>query len=392
MDAASFIGGDESFAAVAAALRQHSEAILASWEELARREMPGVLDRLNSPDARDHLPQILTVIADALERSGPARADALEEVAPAQGHSRFRQRFHMSEALTEDRLFRRAILEHLAPTGLSPRDQVALNAAIDVAMQHGLITLYQHQREQLRSAVESELRYLSFLSHELGNSLNAVRLTLAVLGKRLAAVPGLTGEAAQVNRAQAAVSEALSGTRQLLEHERLSKADVKAEALPVRLQEFASGVVRQFSAESEAKGVRLAVEVDPHAVVRTDPTLASIVLRNFAGNAVKYSTGGTVRITSEWRPGAGAAEGRWALAVSDEGPGIPPQFRENIFEAFRRGEARAGEGVGLGLTIAAQAAKLLRADIAVESEVGKGSTFFLIFPEGAGGVGDSAPP
>ena len=81
--------------------------------------------------------------------------------------------------------------------------------------------------------------------------------------------------------------------------------------------------------------------------------------------------------------------GGWVLSVSDEGPGIAPEHLRNIFEAFRRGEMHGQSGVGLGLAIASRAAKLLGAELTVESKLGVGSTFRLAFPPaavvGAGG-------
>lgn len=78
--------------------------------------------------------------------------------------------------------------------------------------------------------------------------------------------------------------------------------------------------------------------------------------------------------------GADARAGRWVLSVSDEGPGIRPEHAERIFQAFRRGEAHGQEGVGLGLAIAAQAAKLLEAELSVTSTPGQGTTFRLALP------------
>jgi signal transduction histidine kinase len=69
------------------------------------------------------------------------------------------------------------------------------------------------------------------------------------------------------------------------------------------------------------------------------------------------------------------------LWVSDEGPGIAPEQMGHIFEAFRRGEIYGQQGVGLGLAIASQAAKLLDAILSVESRLGVGTTFRLTLPQ-----------
>ncbi len=70
----------------------------------------------------------------------------------------------------------------------------------------------------------------------------------------------------------------------------------------------------------------------------------------------------------------------WVLSISDEGPGIAPENLSNLFDAFKRGETHGKPGVGLGLTIAAQAARLLGGELAVESKLNVGSTFRLMLP------------
>ena len=122
-----------------------------------------------------------------------------------------------------------------------------------------------------------------------------------------------------------------------------------------------------------AKGTRLIVEIPPGTVVQTDGQLLSLILQNLVGNGVKYSNGGTVRVSLNgdappWHP---------ALCVSDDGPGIAPDRIANIFNLFSRGDVHGQQGLGLGLAIASQAANLLGAELTVESQVGIGSTFRL---------------
>jgi len=92
---------------------------------------------------------------------------------------------------------------------------------------------------------------------------------------------------------------------------------------------------------------------------------------------VKYSSGGAVRVGFD----GGADVDCPVLWVSDEGPGIAPEHIEHVFEMYKRGTAHGKKGLGLGLAIASQAAKLLGAGLTVESQVGVGSTFRLALPE-----------
>ena len=105
------------------------------------------------------------------------------------------------------------------------------------------------------------------------------------------------------------------------------------------------------------------------------------VLVNLVGNALKFTpAGGEVRITTE------ADSGYVKTSVIDTGPGIPPEWRERIFEKFGQVAAREEHGhhsTGLGLTFCKLAVEAHGGTIGVDSEVGKGSTFWFSVPTAA---------
>jgi signal transduction histidine kinase len=175
----------------------------------------------------------------------------------------------------------------------------------------------------------------------------------------------------------------MGGMGRLLQAERLRHQKVEPKVGPVNLHDLSWDVAGQFAQQAQQKGVTLAVEVAKEAVVSSDAELVRLVLQNLIANAVKYSTRGTVRVRAEQVEDGRA--GGWGLSVSDEGPGITPEHLEHIFEAFRRGEMHGQSGVGLGLAIAARAAKLLNAELTVESKPGVGSRFRLALPVDGGG-------
>jgi two-component system, sensor histidine kinase len=107
----------------------------------------------------------------------------------------------------------------------------------------------------------------------------------------------------------------------------------------------------------------------------TDEAMLLSILRNFLGNAVKYTRKGTVRLCAER-----VREGALRISVSDTGPGIPASKRDAIFEQLVRLDPSAAEGVGLGLSLVKRNAVLLGLSIVVESELGKGSTFAVDVP------------
>ena len=101
------------------------------------------------------------------------------------------------------------------------------------------------------------------------------------------------------------------------------------------------------------------------------------VLLNLVANAIKFTDSGEVRIAAR------AANGHFALSVSDTGPGIPAEECERIFEKFRQVDSsntRAKGGTGLGLAIARKIVEMHGGRIWVESTLGQGSTFRLELP------------
>jgi signal transduction histidine kinase len=125
----------------------------------------------------------------------------------------------------------------------------------------------------------------------------------------------------------------------------------------------------------------LVVDLAPDArLVDADPEKVRQILVNLVSNAIKYSpSGGEVAIVAR----RDEASGRVAVAVSDQGIGIPADQLELIFDRFQRVNAaatRAIRGTGLGLYIVRQLIELHGGAIGVESEVGRGSTFHFTLP------------
>ncbi len=132
-------------------------------------------------------------------------------------------------------------------------------------------------------------------------------------------------------------------------------------------------------AKAAKKGVSLSLDLsDELPAVNIDPQRISQVLANLLDNAIAHTAeGGTITVTARQRDG-------WVeVSVSDTGEGIPAESLPNIFERFYRvdkSRTRATGGSGLGLTIAKQLVEAHGGNIAVRSELGKGSCFSFTIP------------
>jgi signal transduction histidine kinase len=112
-----------------------------------------------------------------------------------------------------------------------------------------------------------------------------------------------------------------------------------------------------------------------------DAKLTERVLQNLVGNAVKFTPGGgVVRVTAQVDNTEGHP--RILVAVSDTGPGIPPQIEDRLFQKFVTGR-QEGRGSGLGLTFCKMAIEAHDERIWVESTPDEGTTFFFTLPVAA---------
>ena len=163
----------------------------------------------------------------------------------------------------------------------------------------------------------------------------------------------------------------------------LDISKIEAGQFKLNLAEYALGNVIEtvrVATESLAAGKKLALETnvakDLPKGLGDEQRLAQVLL-NLVGNAIEFTDTGEVRIT------AGAANGHFALSVSDTGPGIPQEERDRIFEKIHQIDAsntRTKGGTGLGLAIVEQIVEMHGGRIWVESTLGQGSTFRMELP------------
>ena len=166
------------FPEMAKVIRVEADRITIAWDAVVREAMPQ-MQHLTFDEMKDSTPQILLAIADALESDDASLIRELIRRAPSQGLSRFRLNFDVVEVMQEDRLLRAITVQHVK-AGLGHRmdvvESAALHAAIDVMLQRSVIALVDQQKSQLQAAAQTELKFLSFLSHDLNNNLNSVSL------------------------------------------------------------------------------------------------------------------------------------------------------------------------------------------------------------------------
>ena len=166
----------------------------------------------------------------------------------------------------------------------------------------------------------------------------------------------------------------------------LESEKIKLHLQPVNLHTLAEKVLTDLHARAENKNVKLANEL-PGITAVGDVNRLDQVFANLVDNAIKYGRAeGRVTVGGKKRD-----DGALEIFVRDDGPGIPAESLERVFERFYRvdkARSRDQGGTGLGLSIVKHIVHAHGGEVRAESELGKGATFFFTLPEAAGSATD----
>lgn len=227
-----------------------------------------------------------------------------------------------------------------------------------------LARLLNQMFDRLEAAFNQTRRFTAEASHELKTPLSLVRLH----AEKLLMEGGLT--AAQEEALQQQLEEIVRLNQIIEDLLFLSRAEARAITLQIRARDagsFLAAFAEDARVLAESKGCRFLFSTAEAGIVSFDAKWIRQVLLNLLTNALRFSPpGGAVTLT------ATEADGRWSLAVTDEGPGVPEAQRERIFGRFVRLEhaETAGTGSGLGLAISRSIVELHRGTIRAEAGPG----------------------
>lgn len=234
-----------------------------------------------------------------------------------------------------------------------------------------LARVFNAMLDRLERSFEAERRFTSDASHELRTPTSVILAQAEYILEKERTVPEYA-EAMEVVRNQSRRMSALISD--MLDYTRMDQSERYSLNDEVDLSGLTEELCREL-ALAGTDGVTLETRIDEGVAVTGDRLLLTRMITNLVGNAYRYGKPGGHVWVALTRSDGGAV-----LEVADDGIGIPDGDKDKIFDRFYRGDAaRTAGGTGLGLAMVKKIAELHGATVELESEVGKGSAFRIVF-------------
>lgn len=255
-------------------------------------------------------------------------------------------------------------------------------ALIDIERTEQLQQLVDIKTRQLKTAQvraeqanQAKSRFLAMMSHELRTPLSAVLGYVDVL----LADSKCDHQIEILEKMESSAELLLVLINDILELSRIESGEFRIKCQWVNLKNELEFMLEHFYALSDAKGLKLNVnlDIDAHHSVWVDPARILQIVFNLLGNAIKFTHAGDVSLNAE------VTSQELIIEVEDTGIGIDSSRIETVFNQFKQADdsiTRRYGGSGLGLTISKHLVTLMNGSIRVESEKGKGSRFKIKLP------------
>jgi signal transduction histidine kinase len=228
---------------------------------------------------------------------------------------------------------------------------------------------------RLRRFEELKNDLVATVAHEFRTPLTSLRMAVHLCTEQVAGP--LTDKQAELLHSAREDCDRLQGmVDDLLDLSRIESGKVELYPLPVEVRRLITGAIDEFRPDADIKGINLRAPSSlPQVSVLADHERIGHVFSNLVGNAVRYTPkGGSIEL------GAASIDGFVRFTVSDTGTGILKEYQDRIFEKFFQVPGAGPKGTGLGLYIAKEIVSAHGGEIGVESETGRGSTFWFTLP------------
>lgn len=261
------------------------------------------------------------------------------------------------------------------PTGLDT-NSLRLNAVVvhNSSGKPESVLLIFHDFTRLKELENARREFVANVSHELRTPLSMIKgFVETMIDHPSMTRETLSGFLGKVEKHSDRLAHLIED---LLMVSRLESGQATVNLQALQLAPEVSRVLDDLQRSADKKKVQLSLEVDPQLHVLADSDLLEQILLNLLENAIKYgSEAGKVLVHAE-----ADNHDQIRVSITDDGPGIPPESLERIFERFFRvdkARSRAQGGTGLGLSIVKHIVQTLGGRVWVESKMGEGTTFYF---------------
>ncbi len=239
-----------------------------------------------------------------------------------------------------------------------------------------IIAYINKMAEELSGVETLRTDFVSNVSHEMKTPLAVMRNYATLLRSENITETERKEYAAAIDDSAARLSALIVN---ILKLNKLENQQIYPEVQHYSLSEQLCECLLEFESEWEQKHISLETEIDEDVSIYADAELLSLVWHNLISNALKFTEeGGTIMLTLH------EEQQKAIISIKDTGCGMDSNTGKHIFEKFYQGDtSHAAKGNGLGLALVKRIIDIVNAEISVESEIGKGSTFTVILPEGA---------
>jgi signal transduction histidine kinase/DNA-binding response OmpR family regulator/HPt (histidine-containing phosphotransfer) domain-containing protein len=254
----------------------------------------------------------------------------------------------------------------------------ALNAELEI--HRNLERELVEAKQTAESAVMAKGEFLATMSHEIRTPLNGIIPMLELLMN--SKLP--PDQHDFLRTAYTSARQMLRIVDDILDFSKLEANKLQLETTSFNLRDLLDSIIRLMEKPAETKGLRLLLQIDPSVrlALRGDPVRLRQIITNLISNALKFTERGSVSLVVS-RKGETRTQHELRFEVKDTGIGIAKDAAKSLFAAFAQADAsttRLYGGTGLGLVICKRIVDLMGGSIGVESEPGRGSTFWFEVP------------